>query len=189
MNAEVVPRVTVRPAEPADAHAIRGLEGLSASSARLLDHDLSASDRCCLVADAEVERSAPGSSDAEVARSVTGSADAEVARGARVVGYAAAIVQLGEAQVIDLVVTPQRRGERVGSQLLDGLLVAVADRGAGAVTLEVSVDNSAAQALYRRRGFVVEGRRPGYYADGSDALIMWRRPDAAGASAPEREER
>ncbi len=167
MNAEVVPRVTVRPADLGDAAAIRGLDGLSASSARLLDHDLSAVDRCCLVADAE-----PPS-------------DAEVARGTRVVGYAAAIVQLGEAQVIDLVVTPQRRGERIGSQLLDGLLTAVADRGAGAVTLEVSVDNVAAQALYRRRGFVVEGRRPRYYADGSDALIMWRRPDVA----PDTEER
>ena len=185
MNAEVVPRVTVRPADLGDAAAIRGLDGLSASSARLLDHDLSAVDRCCLVADAEPPGADQPPSDAEVARGAAHSADVEVARGTQVVGYAAAIVQLGEAQVIDLVVTPQRRGARIGSQLLDSLLTSVADRGAGAVTLEVSVDNVAAQALYRRRGFVVEGRRPRYYADGSDALIMWRRPDVA----PDTEER
>jgi hypothetical protein len=48
------------------------------------------------------------------------------------------------------------------------------------VSLEVATDNAVAQALYRQRGFVVEGRRPRYYRDGTDALIMWRRPAGAG---------
>jgi ribosomal-protein-alanine N-acetyltransferase len=41
--------------------------------------------------------------------------------------------------------------------------------------LEVAVDNVAALALYRSRGFEAVGRRPGYYSrpDGPiDAMIM-----------------
>lgn len=166
MNAEVARRVAVRPARLTDADAIRVLEGLSPASARLLEHDLAADDRCCLVA-----------LDLDPAGDVEVAGDLEVVRGVTVVGYAAALVQLSEAQVLDLVVAPARRDEGVGSALLDALLAAVADRGAEEVTLEVAVGNEPALALYRRRGFVVEGRRPGYYRDGSDALILWRRPD------------
>ena len=45
-------------------------------------------------------------------------------------------------------------------------------RGGKAVFLEVSIGNLAAQALYRRFGFVEVGRRKRYYADSSDALVL-----------------
>lgn len=188
MNAEVARRVTVRAARPGDAGAIRELDGLSASSRSLLAHDLSAADRCCLVAvesqpaDGEVAGDVEVAGDAEVAGDVEVAGGGEVAGDGEVVGYAAALVQLGEAAVLDLVVAPSLRGQRIGSLLFDTLLAAAEERGADAVTLEVRPDNTVSQALYRRRGFVVEGRRPSYYADGSDALIMWRRPVPA---APE----
>jgi ribosomal protein S18 acetylase RimI-like enzyme len=38
--------------------------------------------------------------------------------------------------------------------------------------LEVDMGNFAAQALYRRLGFVQVGRRPRYYANGADALVL-----------------
>jgi len=41
------------------------------------------------------------------------------------------------------------------------------------VLLEVRASNAAAQALYTAAGFVADGRRPGYYPDGEDALL-WR---------------
>jgi [ribosomal protein S18]-alanine N-acetyltransferase len=141
----------VRPAEPGDADAIRGLDGLAPASGRLLRHDLTTPDRCCLVA----------------------------TLGAELAGYAAATVQGDEAQVLDVVVAPERRGRGVGHRLLAALLAASEHRGAPAVSLEVAVSNRAARALYRRHGFVVEGRRPRYYPDGQDALILWRRPTAA----------
>jgi len=174
--------VTVRAARPGDAGAIRELDGLSASSRSLLDHDLSAADRCCLVAVERQPADGEVAGDAEVAGDVEVAGGGEVAGDAEVVGYAAALVQLGEAAVLDLVVAPSLRGQRIGSLLFDTLLAAAEERGADAVTLEVRPDNTVSQALYRRRGFVVEGRRPSYYADGSDALIMWRRPVPA---APE----
>jgi [ribosomal protein S18]-alanine N-acetyltransferase len=37
------------------------------------------------------------------------------------------------------------------------------------------VSNGAAIHLYRRKGFLDHGIRPGYYSDnGEDAMIMWR---------------
>ena len=38
--------------------------------------------------------------------------------------------------------------------------------------LEVSTRNPAARGLYQQLGFQQVGRRKGYYADGSDALVM-----------------
>jgi [ribosomal protein S18]-alanine N-acetyltransferase len=45
-------------------------------------------------------------------------------------------------------------------------------RGARATLLEVSISNAAGRALYDQTGFVEVGRRPRYYADGSDAMIL-----------------
>ncbi|MCS6997720.1 MAG: GNAT family N-acetyltransferase, partial [Casimicrobiaceae bacterium] len=39
-------------------------------------------------------------------------------------------------------------------------------------TLEVRVNNLAAQSLYRKFGFVEVGRRKRFYRDGEDALLM-----------------
>lgn len=131
-----------------DADLIRDLDGLSPPSRRLLDHDLEAPDRCCVVAHLDDE----------------------------VVGYAAALVHLGEAQILDVVVAPAWRRRGIATHLLAALTASAAERGATATTLEVGADNVGAQALYRRLGFVVEGRRPRYYPGGEDALLMWRRP-------------
>jgi ribosomal-protein-alanine N-acetyltransferase len=46
--------------------------------------------------------------------------------------------------------------------------------------LEVAVGNVAALGLYRKHGFSQVGRRPRYYANGSDALVM--RAELAGAA-------
>ena len=39
--------------------------------------------------------------------------------------------------------------------------------------LEVRPSNRRAQLLYRRLGYHVIGRRPRYYGDGEDALVMF----------------
>jgi ribosomal protein S18 acetylase RimI-like enzyme len=43
-------------------------------------------------------------------------------------------------------------------------------------TLEVRADNAGALALYHAHGFLEAGRRPRYYADGADAVLMTRPP-------------
>jgi ribosomal-protein-alanine N-acetyltransferase len=57
------------------------------------------------------------------------------------------------------------------------MLLAMIERsielGAHEVTLEVRVSNTIAQNLYRKYGFEVVGRRPGYYRDNNeDAELM-----------------
>ena len=42
-----------------------------------------------------------------------------------------------------------------------------------ALTLEVRVSNTPAQALYERFGFESAGVRPRYYENVEDALVMW----------------
>lgn len=43
---------------------------------------------------------------------------------------------------------------------------------ANKVHLEVRKDNDGAARFYRRHGFLTRGEKPGYYADGTDALRM-----------------
>jgi ribosomal-protein-alanine N-acetyltransferase len=38
--------------------------------------------------------------------------------------------------------------------------------------LEVAADNAAALEFYAQAGFVEVGRRPRYYANGADALVL-----------------
>jgi ribosomal-protein-alanine N-acetyltransferase len=53
------------------------------------------------------------------------------------------------------------------------MLRQAAGLGARSATLEVRVGNPSAQALYRKFGFQIVGRRKGYYKDnGEDALLM-----------------
>jgi ribosomal-protein-alanine acetyltransferase len=97
-----------------------------------------------------------------------------LARDGAVVGMASARLLVDEAHVIRLAVDPAKRRRGIGRQLLDGLLGWAHERHAEAVLLEVRVGNDAALALYADAGFVVEGRRPGYYPDGEDALLLRR---------------
>lgn len=74
----------------------------------------------------------------------------------------------------DLAVRQDRRGEGVGSKLLERALSVLAARGAGSVKLEVRETNEPAKTLYRAYGFVHRRTVPGYYSDGEDALVFVR---------------
>jgi len=85
-------------------------------------------------------------------------------------GYALARVFEGESQLLDLAVVEDGRG--VGRTLWSALAHAAHSRGCRKITLEVSEKNSRAQHFYRRAGAKVVGRRPKFYNDGSDAILM-----------------
>ena len=82
----------------------------------------------------------------------------------------------GEAEIIQISVAPAYHRRGIGALLLQSFLESHAPAGCH---LEVRADNRAAQALYRRFGFVPYSRRPGYYADmggcmagRTDAVLM-----------------
>lgn len=91
----------------------------------------------------------------------------------RIVGAIVTWLVGDEVHIATLSVDPERRRQKIGSQLVCAALRNAVASGARAATLEVRAGNAAAQRLYARFGFQVVGRRPGYYLDnGEDALLL-----------------
>ena len=100
-------------------------------------------------------------------------------------GMILARVAADEVEVLTLAVAPEARLQGVGTSLLDAAMTLAGSRGARTAFLEVSVGNAAARALYARAGFTPAGRRPRYYADGTDSLLLRRTlAPASQGSAP-----
>jgi len=99
-----------------------------------------------------------------------------VAEGDAVIGYVVAdtVREHGRplGHVKDLAVHEERRGEGVGSLLLDRSLSVLDARGVREVKLEVRESNEAARGLYRDRGFEYRRTVDSYYSDGEDALVL-----------------
>lgn len=150
--------IVLRPGRPDDASRLAALDAATSAqgwSEATFAEELARDDRRYVLA-----------VDADHGRAT----DADV----EVVGYGALALLAGEGHVLGLAVAKQRRGRRLGRRLLGSLLAAAAAAGVTAVTLEVRPSNVAALRLYRAVGFEPAGRRPGYYPDGEDALILWR---------------
>lgn len=95
-------------------------------------------------------------------------------RDGEVVGYLGSTLILDEAHITTFGVRPDVRRQRVGERLLLALLNEAVRRNVRRITLEVREGNEAAQALYRKYGFVALSRRKAYYRDNDeDALVMW----------------
>lgn len=89
-----------------------------------------------------------------------------------VVGYLLPVAGDG-VHVAELAVHPAHRREGRATRLLRALLA----RADGRVTLLVAADNDAARRLYESLGFRSTARRPDFYADGTDAILLAREPD------------
>jgi [ribosomal protein S18]-alanine N-acetyltransferase len=77
-----------------------------------------------------------------------------------------------ELHVLAVAVAPARRRRGLGRALLDEALRRAAREGLREVQLEVRAGNAAARVLYAGLGFAEVGRRPRYYRDGEDALLL-----------------
>ena len=93
--------------------------------------------------------------------------------GSRVVGYAGLMFALDEAHITNIAVAPDMKRSGVATRLLAEQAWAAVAYGSTALTLEVRVSNTPAQALYERFGFESAGVRPRYYENVEDALVMW----------------
>jgi ribosomal-protein-alanine N-acetyltransferase len=94
--------------------------------------------------------------------------------GAERIGYLAARRIADEVHVLSIAVDPPWRGRGVARALLDTLLREETARGARSALLEVRSSDLLARAFYANAGFVAVGRRPRYYPDGDDAVLMTR---------------
>lgn len=105
--------------------------------------------------------------------------DNPVARGwvTEVNGHIAAMLVLwfiiDEAHIATIATHPDFRRQGIGEQILLHALRAVRAEGARRAFLEVRAGNTAAQTMYKKYGFVVDGVRPKYYRDNNeDAILM-----------------
>lgn len=106
---------------------------------------------------------------------------AEVLEDERVIGYFVALPGVDEMHLLNITIAPHRQGQGHGTRLLDAVAAHASVRGLPRLWLEVRASNERAMALYVRRGFVVVGRRRGYYpaAEGREDAILMSRSVAA----------
>ncbi len=88
-----------------------------------------------------------------------------------VVGIAGFYKIIDECMITNIAVLEEYRGNGIASKLLCHLIDTAKKQGCTFATLEVSEKNTPAIMLYKKFGFVTNGRRKGYY-HGVDALLF-----------------
>ena len=92
----------------------------------------------------------------------------------RLLGVGCLWAILEEAHITTLAIERDYQGQKLGLLLLTHLLTCGRNRGLTRATLEVRSSNQPALSLYQQFDFLEAGQRKRYYADGEDALILWR---------------
>ena len=93
-----------------------------------------------------------------------------------VVGYAGVFVLAPDSDLQTVAVRPDRRGQRIGRELLDACVQVAKRRDATSMMLEVRSTSEDAIGMYEQRGFQAIATRSRYYPDGGDAVIMRLKP-------------
>jgi ribosomal-protein-alanine N-acetyltransferase len=90
-----------------------------------------------------------------------------------------------EAHIATIATHPDFRQQGLGERLLVAALQAAQAEGARQAFLEVRAGNLAAQNLYRKYGFSVDGCRPKYYKDNNEDAILMSLTGLAGLAVQE----
>ena len=90
----------------------------------------------------------------------------------QVVGYAGLWNPIDEGHVTNIVTKLDKRGNKIASRMLEELIDIAKNMNFKCVTLEVNVHNDIAIKLYQKYNFKEVGRRPKYYNNIDDAIIM-----------------
>ena len=75
-----------------------------------------------------------------------------------------------EAEILSIGVSTPRQG--IGRALMQAAIAHLRSKRIATLHLEVAASNNAARRLYESLGFEQTGKRPCYYPDGADALIL-----------------
>ncbi len=89
-------------------------------------------------------------------------------------GFAMLALTSGIAELLAIAVEPDMRGMGVGGFLMDEVIRRARQGKVKYFMLHTAVDNSAAQGLFEKYGFVRSGIRDDFYPNGQDAFIMTR---------------
>lgn len=77
-----------------------------------------------------------------------------------------------EIHLLNVAVRPEYRRLGLARRLLSAMLTIGRRSGVDTVFLEARASNQPALTLYESMGFVATSRRPDYYGDGEDAVLM-----------------
>ena len=89
-----------------------------------------------------------------------------------VVGYAGLWQPVDEGHVTNIVTKKDKRGNHIGSKMLEKIIELAKNENLKCVTLEVNEHNEIAIKLYKKYNFVEVGKRTKYYNNVDDAIIM-----------------
>lgn len=93
----------------------------------------------------------------------------------KIVGYAGMWHVITEGHITNVAVLEEYRKQGIGDALMDHLEQVALEKEMIGITLEVRINNTAAQRLYHKHGYRAEGLRKNYYPDThEDAVIMWK---------------
>lgn len=90
----------------------------------------------------------------------------------QVVGYAGLWQPIDEGHITNIVTRKDKRGNKIATNMIEELIRIAKEKGLKCVTLEVNVHNEIAIKLYQKYQFEEVGRRPRYYHQVDDAIIM-----------------
>ncbi|GAA0455306.1 ribosomal protein S18-alanine N-acetyltransferase [Alkalibacillus silvisoli] len=91
----------------------------------------------------------------------------------RVVAYCGVWIVMESAQITNIAVLPDERGNQYGETLFNQMMKLTKRFGAEELTLEVRESNHVAQKIYQKFGLEVVATRENYYPDQEDAYVMW----------------
>lgn len=89
-----------------------------------------------------------------------------------VIGYAGLWQPCDEGHITNIVTKLDKRGNKIASKMLEELIKIAKNKNLKCVTLEVNIHNEIAINLYQKYNFKEIGKRPKYYYNTDDALIM-----------------
>ena len=96
----------------------------------------------------------------------------------KIAGYMGMWRIIDECHITNVAVLPEYRNKGIGGMLIKKMIEICRCSEISAMTLEVRKSNIPAINLYKKFGFVEEGKRPRYYIKPTeDALIMWKKID------------
>lgn len=90
----------------------------------------------------------------------------------KIVGYSVIYCVLDQADLANIAVLPNCRGQKIGKLLLEKTLKKAIEMGVSEVFLEVRESNGAARGLYLSSGFVEIGTRRNYYVNPRENAVL-----------------
>jgi len=81
-----------------------------------------------------------------------------------------------ETQLLSLAIHPRNRGQGLGHYLLKKMIKTAVAKGVQHIWLEVRPSNLVGKRLYQKMGFEEVYRRPRYYSNTEDAIVMALNP-------------